>query len=61
MSRMTRRTFLKVSGSGAGLLADISLMDTHYDVRDATGTHPIAAPWPVRPGIAVALGICPRL
>lgn len=44
----------------AGVLADVSLMDTHYDVRDGTGTRRIAEPWPVRPGMAAALGVCPR-
>jgi hypothetical protein len=46
---------------GAGVLADVSLVDTHYDVREGTGTRRIAVPWPVRPGLAVVLGICPRL
>jgi hypothetical protein len=41
----------------AGIFGDTSLADTHYDVEDASGSHRVAAPWPVRPGVALTLGL----
>lgn len=48
---------LGVFRMSAGLFGDVSLADTHYDVEDATGSHRVAAPWPVRPGVALTLGL----
>jgi hypothetical protein len=45
----------------AGILADVSLVDTHYDVRQGGEQSRIAAPWRVRPGVALTLGWCPTL
>jgi hypothetical protein len=41
----------------AGLFGDVSLADTQYDVIDASGQHHVAAPWGIRPGGALTLGI----
>lgn len=35
--------------------ADTSLADTHYDVAEPSGRKRVAEPWPVRPGLAVAV------
>jgi hypothetical protein len=41
---------------GAGLFADASLVDTHYDVRGSDGQERIAEPWAIRPGALVVVG-----
>jgi hypothetical protein len=41
---------------GAGLFADASLVDTHYDVRDNNEQQRIAEPWAIRPGALVVIG-----
>lgn len=38
------------------LLADVSTVDTHYDVRRAGRTERVVTPWRVRPGVRVAVG-----
>ena len=43
---------------GAGLFADASLVDTHYDVRGNDGQERIAEPWAIRPGVLVVAGTC---
>jgi hypothetical protein len=43
---------------GAGLFADASLVDTHYDVRGSDGQERIAEPWAIRPGVLVVAGTC---
>ncbi len=48
---------LGVFRMSAGIFGDASLADTHYDVEDASGSHRVAAPWPVRPGVALTLGL----
>jgi hypothetical protein len=40
----------------AGLLADVPLVDTHYDVRGASGQERVAEPWSIRPGVLVIVG-----
>jgi hypothetical protein len=45
----------------AGVLGDVSLEDTHYDVRIGDGSTPVAEPWAVRPGLALTVGWCPPL
>ncbi|HEX6273532.1 MAG TPA: hypothetical protein VFZ53_10835 [Polyangiaceae bacterium] len=42
----------------AGLFADASLVDTHYDVRGEGGQERIAEPWSIRPGVLVVVGTC---
>jgi hypothetical protein len=37
-------------------LADISLVDTHYDAQDGPISRRAATPWPVRPGMALTVG-----
>jgi hypothetical protein len=43
------------------VFADVSLVDTHYDVQVGDATERIAAPWPVRPGAALVLAWRPAL
>jgi hypothetical protein len=45
----------------AGVLADMALVDTHYDVRQGGTLRRIAEPWPIRPGAALTIGWCPQL
>jgi hypothetical protein len=40
----------------AGVFADVSLKDTHYDVRIGDEVTPVAEPWAVRPGLAITAG-----
>jgi hypothetical protein len=40
----------------AGVLADVPLVDTHYDVRGNGGLERVAEPWAVRPGALLTLG-----
>lgn len=40
----------------AGVLVDVSLADTHYDLLEAGTRRRIVEPWLVRPGAALALG-----
>jgi hypothetical protein len=40
----------------AGVFADVSLYDTHYDIRENAGVTRAAAPWAVRPGALVSIG-----
>lgn len=42
---------------GASAFADVSLVRTHYDLLDQGQPVRLAAPWTVRPGGALALGI----
>jgi hypothetical protein len=42
----------------AGLFADASLVDTHYDVRGSDGQQRIAEPWAIRPGVLLVAGTC---
>jgi hypothetical protein len=45
----------------AGLFGDVSLVDTHYDVRIGDQVTPVVEPWAVRPGLALTVGWCPPL
>ena len=44
---------------GIGLLANVALADTHYDLRRPGGTTRVAGLWPVRPGVVLGLGWAP--
>jgi hypothetical protein len=45
----------------ASLGADISLVQTHYDVAHPTERESVVSPWSVRPSAGLALAYCPRL
>lgn len=45
----------------ASLGADISLVETHYDVAHRTARESVVKPWMVRPSASLALAFCPRL
>ena len=44
-------------GTEGGSFLDWSLVDTHFDLLDAGRRVTVAEPWPVRPGVLVALGL----
>ncbi len=44
---------------GLGLLANVALANTHYDLRRGSGTKRVAELWPVRPGAVLAVGWSP--
>jgi hypothetical protein len=43
----------------AGVLGDVSLEGTHYDVRVGDEVTRVAEPWALRPGLALTVGWCP--
>lgn len=62
--RTAARYELGLGGWRMGLtaFADISPLDTHYDLQDKSGTaQRVVAPWRVRPGLALVLAWCPSL
>lgn len=40
--------------------ADVSLVETHYDVARGTARQSVVRPWLVRPSASLALAFCPR-
>jgi hypothetical protein len=44
---------------GVGLLANVALADTHYDLHRPGGTARVAGVWPIRPGAVLGFGWAP--
>jgi hypothetical protein len=44
----------------AALGADVSLVETHYDVARPAEREPLLRPWLIRPSASLALAFCPR-